>query len=376
MKIKKIKLLKALALTGAFGIVATVPVIVYSCSSTDNNGGTGDNNTGGGGSGTDQQQGTTYTPAIKSDVTLSGALSKIYDTTNTGDSRKNTNTLIAEDIKANPENYFTNGEDLKKVEGWSVTVDGSFDSNSVWTGDAYSKWSAVADTHKGVYKSTSKQLNINSLKDLKSQLDTSAKIKAICDESNLVFSTADADSYKIQNELGFTGGDLLHINVTATQAGKTLNMDLGIPVSDLNLKITDLKVSVTASNNSTGNNVAAVSDLTTNFTYNIGIKEEVTAPTEKPNLAKTDKGEVMKVLKALGYTQTGDETKLDNDKVSNSLGLYNCEFTAVSATPVEGSEDKFTIKLKAKPLTDYVWEDGTNTEKEISFEATFTMTGN
>ncbi|BAC44474.1 P35 lipoprotein homolog reported as IMP14 [Malacoplasma penetrans HF-2] len=374
MKIKKIKLLKALALTGAFGIVATVPVIVSSCSSTSDNNGNGNNNNdnNGGGSGTDQQQGTTYTPAIKTEVSLSGSLSKIYDTT-TGDSRKNTNEMIAQDILSNPEDYFTNGADLKNVQGWSVTVDGNFDSQSTWTGEAYSAWSANA-TFSGVYAIASEQLNITSLNDLKTQLSDSTKLKAICDAiPGLRFSSATASSYQVQNQVGFTGDDLLHINVTAQDGNNTRNMNLGIPVSDLNLKITGLKVSVNGTNNETGNNVESVENLTTDFTYNIGIKDTVdfTQPTTTPTTTEANKNNVNEALKALGYTKT--DGSLDNDKIAAAVGIYNCTFVASSIQEDSNTPNKFTITLKATPNENYVWEDGTREAKDVSFDVTFTV---
>ncbi|RXY96435.1 hypothetical protein D8X55_03810, partial [Malacoplasma penetrans] len=335
-----------------------------SCSSTDNNGGTGNNNNQGGGNGgnTDTQQ-QTITPKLKADVTTQGALSKIYDTT----AKEDTNTLIAKDIKANPETYFENGADLKSIEGWTVTVDGNFDSAASWEGQTYDEWSKTANIKKGVYEQTSAQLNIASLKDLKSQLSTSEQIKKLCEDSNLTFS--DATEYKVQNQLGFTDGDLLHVNVTAKQNTTNLVMDVAIPVSDLNLKITGLKVSVSKTENQTGNNVAEVKDLTTNFTYNIGINDTVKEITPTAVLAQ-DKTDANKVLKALGYaTEAANVYTLDNDKLSDALGLYNCKFEAVSSKATNEA-NKYTVTLKATPNDGYVWENGTKDAKEVSFVAT------
>ncbi|BAC44444.1 P35 lipoprotein homolog fragment [Malacoplasma penetrans HF-2] len=172
MKIKKIKLLKALAMTGAFGIIATVPVIVSSCSSTsDNNGGNGDTNQGG-------EQSQTIIPQIKSSVTLSGALTDIYNPTDIS----KTNSLIADEIKNNLADVFDNGSDLTNVSDLEVSVTHTFPA-STWTGLSFDStsgnWKAegssgndvtIDNANKLVYSSES-QLNISSLSDLKTQLD-------------------------------------------------------------------------------------------------------------------------------------------------------------------------------------------------------------
>ncbi|BAC44533.1 P35 lipoprotein homolog fragment [Malacoplasma penetrans HF-2] len=128
--------MKALALTGAFGIIATVPVIVSSCSSTSENnggsgnGGTGDNQGGGGSGGgtTDTQK---VTPKLKSSINLVGALKDIYNPA----SGKTTKDLLAQEIKNNPSLAF---EDSEKLNGknFDVSVEATF-SRSSWTDKTY-----------------------------------------------------------------------------------------------------------------------------------------------------------------------------------------------------------------------------------------------
>nr|P0DJ01.1 RecName: Full=Lipoprotein p35; Flags: Precursor [Malacoplasma penetrans]AAC16392.1 p35 lipoprotein [Malacoplasma penetrans]prf//2120285A lipoprotein [Malacoplasma penetrans] len=361
MKIKKIKLLKALALTGAFGIVATVPVIVSSCSSTSENNGNGNGN--GGTDGNTQQ--TEVTPAIKSEVSLTGALSKIYDT-KTGTDRETTSQLIVKDIKANPENYFTNGEALKDViASATVTVDGGF-TESTFTGEAYSVWSAKADVKKGTYSQASKQLDIKSINDLQTVLGDSAAIKGICDLiPNLKLNNG--TDYKVTNNGLSLSEDLLHINVTAKDGQTDVSMDLAIPVSDLNLKIDGLKISVSGTGIKT-------SELTTNYKFNIGIDNTVKTLTPAAvTLAEADRTNAEKVLEKLGYaTVSGSTYTLDQDKLADALGLYNCKFEAVKSEKDSTNNNKYTVTLKATPNDGYFWEDGTNGAKEeISFVATF-----
>ncbi|BAC44475.1 P35 lipoprotein homolog [Malacoplasma penetrans HF-2] len=357
MKIKKIKLLKALALTGAFGIVATVPVIVSSCSSTSDNNGNSDNNPGGQGDGGQQQ--TEVTPTIKTEVSLSGALSKIYD------GKKTTSDLIAEDIKANPTNYFDNGDALKElIKDATVSVNGGF-TESTFKGETYDVWSK--DAKKGTYPQSAAQLNIKSINDLETQLGDSKAIQTLCESISSLKITNGSD-YKVEKNALKLDGDLLHVNITAKEDGKTdrVKMDLAIPVSDLNLKIDDLKISV----NGTG--IKTSTDLTTKYTFNVGIDNTVKTITgAKGVLAENERKEFLKVMKALGYTDTAG-TNLDNDKLSDALGLYNCSFEVTGVDPVTGSTSgEYTIKLKATPNKDYVWEDGTNTPKtDVSFVAT------
>ncbi|BAC44463.1 hypothetical protein D8X55_05040 [Malacoplasma penetrans] len=376
MKIKKIKLLKALALTGAFGIVATVPVIVSSCSSTSDNNTGGDNNGGG-------TQTQTITPQIQSAVTLNGALSDIYDTANS--SSENTNAKIAEEIKNNLETVFTNGAALSDVSDLEITVSHNF-PESTWIGTAYSGdsgwYSAQMDTV--LYDYTLNPLTISSLSDLKTQLSDS-KIQEIFTAAGTTTTTN--ATYAVQNALGFTNKnngaenrDLLHVNVLETVPGQsggdptTKNYDLQIPVSDLNLELKDLSVTVK------GTNVAETT-LTTTLTYNIGINEaqNFTQPTTNPtvqgsDIQNDDANAANKALVALTYaTEADGQTTLDNEKISAELGIYNSVFTAVSIKPVDGGNNQYTITLSATPKDGYVWEDGSNTAKQVSFNVTFTV---
>ncbi|BAC44466.1 P35 lipoprotein homolog [Malacoplasma penetrans HF-2] len=353
MKIKKIKLLKALAMTGAFGIVATVPVIVSSCSSTSDNNGNGNTN-----GNTETQK---VTPVLKDSVDLKGSLSKIFDTTATdAASRKSTNTLISEDIKANPEDYFTNGSDSNvqsAIQSATIDVEGNF-SNASWTGNAYdtntNTWSGVTieDANKLVYTSNSAQLTFKDLDGLKAELEkttgTDSKTVAQVALEAAGATFASGTTITIENRLGFTNDDLIHVNVKAApSSGNPVNYDLQIPTSDLNLSVTGLSIKVT------GENITEGEKTTTNFTYNIGIKEGVIVPTDKPNLATADKGTQMKVMEALGYTNTAGDA-LDDNKISVKLGLYNCKFTLVSATEDTNNAGTFTIKISATPNEGYV----------------------
>ncbi|BAC44534.1 hypothetical protein D8X55_04530 [Malacoplasma penetrans] len=380
MKIKKIKLLKALALTGAFGIVATVPVIVSSCSSTS------ENNNGNGNGGADQTQ--KVTPVLKDDVSLEGALNKIYDTSTTD--RKNTNTLIADDIKANPENYFTNGAELKNViSDATVTVDGKF-SNASWaSGLSYDattgNWKddtttvTIQDSNKLVYASSSKQINITSLDGLKTELEKTDVLKNALEAAGAT-TIASGTTLTVENKLGFTNDDLIHINVKATPtSGAETNYDLQIPTSDINLSVTDLSVTVT------GNNIEAATKTTTNFTYNIGIDSEVHF-NQGANLtaaSEDDAKDVNKVLEQLKYgSTTGSTFSLDNNAIIKGLGIYNVNFSnpSIQEKTVSSratSEKTYTITLDAKPQSsEYVWADGSdvNTAKKISFDVKIDVT--
>ncbi|RXY95950.1 hypothetical protein D8X55_05055, partial [Malacoplasma penetrans] len=368
---------------GAFGIVATVPVIVSACSSTSDN--NGNNNNGG----DTNQQTQSITPKIKTESKLSGALSNIYDTANTG----KTNELIANEIKKNLSEVFENGEDLSKVNDLQVSVTHTFPA-STWTGlsfDAASgNWKhstdsnqdvTITDANKLLYASKTQALDISSLSDLKTQLDDT-KLKAILTDTGV---TPAADTtYSVANALGFTNKkkddtnnrDLLHVNVVGTKTGSnpgTTNYDLQIPVSDLNLKLTDLSVTVK------GTNVAETTEKTT-LTYNIGINDvvEFVDPSAKPTVAasvKTNK-ETMNALKALGYTATvSGQDQIDNDKVAAALGIYNCTFTLAAENPlvIDDATNKFTFNLVATPNSGYVWEDGTNTAKPVQFATDFTV---
>ncbi|BAC44456.1 P35 lipoprotein homolog [Malacoplasma penetrans HF-2] len=383
MKIKKIKLLKALALTGAFGIVATVPVIVSACSSTNNGG----NNQGGGSGGTTQTE--KITPELNEKVSLGGSLKDIYDSTGT----KKTNELIAEEIKANINSVFKNGEKLAAESDLKITVNGNFpETLSNWkdlpyldsseTADnatADKSWSATASLNKVLYPTTSKQIDIKSLDDLYTKLDE-ATIKAALKEGG-VTTTETSKSFTIKNRPGLTNDDLIHVNVEETKSDDTkVQHDLQIPTSDINLVVSDLTVKVEGQNIETTENTKT----TTEFDFNIGIdttthynqgSETSTAQTE-------DAVKVEQVLKDLKLaTADGNNTKLDNEALIKALGVYTVTFSLDDAKVTKDSvqsrapvDTKYTVTLKATPNKDsnntYVWDDGTSDAKDITFPVT------
>ncbi|RXY96026.1 hypothetical protein D8X55_04920 [Malacoplasma penetrans] len=380
-------------MTGAFGIVATVPVIVSACSSTS------DNNTGGNG-GTDQGGGSTQTekvtPTLKDEVDLSGSLSKIFDTTSEASNRKTTATLISDDIKENPENYFTNGNDEKvkeAVKNANVTVNGNF-SNSEWTKEGLlpfgedGNWKDSTTTvtieaaNKLVYATSLDQINISSLNDLKTQLTKDNGLKNILEKSG-ASTIVEGTTLSIENRLGFTGGDLLHVNVKAKPTtGNETNYDLQIPVSDINLSVPSLSIEVT------GDNIEASNKTTTKYDFNIGIDPVVNNYNQgsKPTAATDSDVKVNQVLQDLkfGTIDTQDNTKinLDNEALIKALGIYNVTFSAEGAsinkksTTTRATDTVFTVTLKATPTANknYVWADnGNSEERDITFDVTLSI---
>ncbi|RXY95931.1 hypothetical protein D8X55_05090, partial [Malacoplasma penetrans] len=291
------------------------------------NNGNGNNN---GGQGGDQQTQTTIKPAIKSDVQLSGKLNNIYDASTTD--RKDTNTLISDDIKANPDKYFTNGADIKDaIKDAKVTVNGNF-SASEWNDQGakeYSEWSKDGNNNisKILYPTEAAQIDISSLNELKTKTfkDSETINKFITDSKITIANLANMQNFRVENKLYLSDEDLLHVNLkadnkTANQSG--LNLDLEIPVSNINLKTT-LTVSVDATTNTTGNKIEAVSGLTTNFSYNIGIDSTVkfTDPKTYPTVTTDEAKKAETVLEKLGYaTNTSGNITLDNDKISAAIG--------------------------------------------------------
>ncbi|RXY95979.1 hypothetical protein D8X55_05005, partial [Malacoplasma penetrans] len=364
------------------------------CSSTS------DNNTGGG----DNTQTQTITPQIKSTSTLSGALSSIYNPANSS----NTNALIADEIKKNLTEVFDNGDALNNVNDLEITVTHSF-PESTWTGLTFNSdtgnWGnstnaqdnvEIQEANKLLYPTQTTELNISYLSDLKEQLNDDAKLEKILDDAG---ATVDADTvYSVNNGLGFTNKnsgsenrDLLHVNVvgTKTTAGQTpttttTNYDLQIPVSDLNLEISNLSVTVKGSN-------VTETTATTNFTYNIGINdaENYVDPSTKPTATEEEAGKLDDVLVKLGYataaTGGATETTLNNDAIIQGLGIYNVTFARTTTEGVQGivpkedasnngNEKTYTITLSATPNQGYVWEDGTSNAKDISFDVILDIT--
>ncbi|RXY96024.1 hypothetical protein D8X55_04910, partial [Malacoplasma penetrans] len=355
-------------------------VIVSACSSTS------DNNTGGntGGDGTQNQ---TINPELRESVNLSGALSDIFDSTGA----QNANQKIAADIQQNHLNdVFVNGQELSQVEDLTVSVTGNF-SRSSWDGLTFNgesgNWGSVGEdgnitdsvnieeANKLIYTSESEQFDISSLDDFKTKLSTGDKLKTALEAAGA--GTIDnTTTLAVANNIGFTDDDLLHINVTATPAGDSptvTNYDLQIPVSNLNIVVPNLTITVA------GTNIGEANRTTTNFSFNIGIDDTVSESNESASLATANRNDAKQALVALGLasssTEGGNTTyTIDNDAVSAVVGVYNCRFDIDSATiaPVGESNDNFTITLQATPLEGYVWDDGSNGSKPVTINATFT----
>lgn len=399
MKIKKIKLLKALAMTGAFGTVATVPVIVSSCSST-NSGSGENNNTGGGsgdtggGSGSGDTGGTTQnqktTPKLKSSINLVGALTDIYDPSKV----KNTNTLLQEEIKSNLDSAFENAKDLEN-KNFNVTVKGDF-PNTTWEGEKFSNgnWDKVTitDTNKLFYDSESPQIDISSLDDLKTKLSDEKTLKEALAKAG-VTDTANS-SYTIKNELGLTDNSLLHVNVEGKANGSSTltQYDLQIPASDINLDLSKLSISVS------GDDVNPIEEsVGLNFNIGVNSKTTYTAPTATQQLTEVATPDsVMEKLSfkatnvinnvartSVTLTQENRATstamvELDVDKVAEALGIFNTKFNSVSLTrvgewnPYEEVQDAqnfstYKVDVMATPNTGYYFDDGTREAKTFSF---------
>ncbi|BAC44053.1 hypothetical protein D8X55_02925 [Malacoplasma penetrans] len=386
MKTKKIKLLKTLALTGAFGIIATVPVIVSSCSTTSDNNG-GNNNTGGGsGGGTTQTE--KVTPKFKSSINLIGALTDIYNPSE----GKNTNTLLGEEIKNNLDSAFENSNELEN-KNFAVTVKGNF-SNSSWGGEQYTNgnWNGVTitDDNKLYYDSESPQIDISSLNDLKNKLSDETTLKEALSKAGV--ADTEGSTYTIKNRLGLTDNNLIHVNVEGKSSTATTQYDLQIPVSDINLDLSNVDISIS------GDDVNPVEE-SVNLNFNIGInsKTTYTAPTETQKLTK--KATVDSVMEQLGFKATsttknvvrtsitltqdnGASTTslvgLDTDKIAESLGIFNTEFKNITLTRVsewnpydEVQENQnyltYRIDITGSPKQGYYFDDGKTEDKTFSF---------
>ncbi|RXY95936.1 hypothetical protein D8X55_05080, partial [Malacoplasma penetrans] len=324
-----------------------------SCSSTSDNNTGGDSNT----------QTQTITPELRETVNLSGALTDIYDSTGA----QNANQKIAADIKENHlGDVFTNGEALSQVSDLTVTVNGNFSRDS-WAGLTFNgetgNWEdsannqnniTIAEANKLVYTSESEQIDIESLNDLHEKLSVRDTLKTALENAG-VAQIPETTTLAINNNLGFTNGDLLHVNVSATPTGSNptiTNYDLQIPVSNLNLVVPNLTITVS------GTNVGEANRTTTNFNFNIGINDTVSETDEKGELA-ADNRSANEALVALGLatssTDSGNTTyTIDNDAVSAVVGVYNCNFASPTIQAVDESAGTYTITLQATPLDGYV----------------------
>lgn len=402
MKLKKTKLLKALATVGAFRIVSIVPVIASSCSfygdnnlfdeNSDNNNqdwNEENNNDMNDDVGLDEEnhQENLIELETMDSINKEGPWNIIYDNI-TGVNKKSFNDWIAEDIVKNPRSYFyydyKNYEDYENyysnlevlLAGASVTVEGGFyKTPSPFIGEDYEIWSKTPGIKTVVlpgiineYKEDFYHFGLNTLSGFKTTLQKN--IEEICNripDLNLINGT----DYKITDKgLGLTEGNLLHVNVEAKENGKNISMDLGIPLSNISLISEHLMISVMGKGIQTANNLDIF------FSYRFGISDKVKKITPSATLDISSRHYVIKVLKALGYIVEGyNGNTIDNYKLSRDLGIYNCKFTAKDVRSVDGQAGKYRVILDATPRRisnyfQYRWEDGSIDSKEISFIVT------
>ncbi|BAC44054.1 hypothetical protein D8X55_02930 [Malacoplasma penetrans] len=387
MKTAKKKVLKTLAITGAFGIIATVPVIISACSSASNNSNTnGGNNTGdNSGNGTRDPQ--KVTPKLKSSINLVGSITDIYN----HEVNNTSHDLLIKKIKSNLGLVFENESELVNKD-INIKLESDF-SNSEWIGETYNvtnkNWGSDTTT-KLTYAHSLAQINFSSLNDLKMQLSDQIKIKEILKESGVPDTYL--NTYKIENKTGLTENNILHINVIEVGKSSPKNYDLQIPVSDLKLVLPQVNVLVSE------NDINSINQpIDINFNIGIESHSNYVGPVETQII--DERASANSILEKLGFikmTNTKNSNKtnmtfteingasvttnidLDSDKVGETLGVFNTTFSDVKLTRISewnpydvvSTEDNYLtykIDLNGRPNKGYYFEDGTTESKEFSF---------
>lgn len=372
-------------------MVAIVPVIVSSCTvNSSGNGSSNDNSNNNNGEGTNDgniETTTKITPELKSSqINLSGKLSEVFK-----DGLSNVDSNISSMIQKNLETFFKDGGKLKEANP-TVKVESSFNStHKYWTGDTYEKWikkvndSNILKVKSFVYSDSLPKLNISSLDDLYTQIYAKDKGRQFI--SNVIKAAGEKISgaylWVVDDKLGLTNSKsttsygatdndvVLHVSAIAIQPRKSMPIDIQIPVSSINLDLSNCKVLIE------GNDKVNETSTTASVKYNIGINSKVNfdQPTNTPTITNANATNVNEALVSLGYaTKSKDGTyTLNNYKISTGLGIFNCSFKPKSI--VEKSTTKtYTITITTTPNDGYVWEDGDNASKDLTFDVNFNVT--
>ncbi len=370
-KISKKILLTTLGITG---FAVATPLILTSCGDNTSTQGEGSMNS-------DTPSGK-ITPTFNSSLEVIGTIESLFDTQgNFVDvgalftNRIKENATLKSKLISNYSSFTKEQQDSLVV---SITTNKQTDIQ--WGGTtSYTQWGATANIEVVYYSIGSQQLDVSSPKDLKNQL-TTTKLKQIMTEIGSPNASQPNATYVLESnsQIAFDSQkDYVNIHVKESFNNSTKDINLRIPVSDLNLVLKDANVSVTSSNSNVQPTTATLT-----LDYNVGIDPTVhLKPEFSQNIqvdANSQINDVNAVLEKLGFIKyniintasssqvslkSTNTPSLDNEKIGETTQVFNTQFSNPILTNNVGSH---SLSFDAVPTNGHYWTDGTRTSRKVS----------
>lgn len=293
--------------------------------------------------------------------------------------------LFTQMIKDNPSlksKVISNYSSFTKEQQDSIVVQITTNKQTdiQWGGTTtYETWGATANIEVVYYNIGSQQLDVSSPKDLKNQL-TAEKLKQIMTEIGSSNAPEPSATYALEanSQIAFDAKkDYVNIHVKETFNNNTKDINLRIPVSDLNLVLKDAAVNVTSSNSNVQPTTATLS-----LDYNVGIDPTVHLIPEFSHDVQVDANpqinDVNAVLEKLGFIKynkvniesssqvslkSATTSSLDNEKIGETTQIFNTQFSNPQLTNNTG---KHSLSFDAVPMNGHYWTDGTTASRRLS----------
>ncbi|WP_412032559.1 P35 family lipoprotein [Malacoplasma muris] len=371
-KISKKILLTTLGIT-SFAIAT--PLILTSCGDNTNN------TQGGGSTNPDTPSGQKITPTLNANFEVIGTIESLFDVQG---NLVDVGNLFTKMVKENPSlksKVISNYSSFTKEQQDSLVVQITTNKQTdiQWGGTtSYESWGATAN--EVVYYSIgSQQLDVSSPKDLKNQL-TAEKLKQIMTEIGSSNAPEPNATYALESnsQIAFDAKkDYVNIHVKETFNSTTKDINLRIPVSDLNLVLKNATVNVTSSDSNVLPTTATLA-----LDYNVGIDPTVHLIPEFSHDIQVDAdsqiNDVNAVLEKLGFMKYNRVNKasssevslksattpsLDNEKIGETTQVFNTQF---SNPNLKKNNGKYSLSFDAVPTNGHYWVDGTTTSRKVS----------
>lgn len=313
----------------------------------------------------------TITPQIATDFTYIGSFSDLF----TADNKiQNVGNVISQKVQASEQlkaHLITNYVDFNRAQKDSLNIVVTTPNDVSWGGTkAYADWKPQDSANIVYYAAKSPKISVASAAALKTYLQATQLKQIMVDAGRI---TADSsNNYAIVNddkaELD-THKDYLDVSVQETSGATTTNLDLRIPVSDIQLVFSgqNAKVSVRSSEESTLVS-AATADLNT-LSYSVGIDSNVYLDPAFNRSVILDNLDMspMNIASSLGLTTNSNSTQVINDeRIAELTQVFNATFT----WPVTLYDSKnTTLYFSATPDSGYTWTDGSTSIKLIEFDS-------
>lgn len=319
---------------------------------------------------------TKIVPKLQSHFELVGSVSDLFNSnkelTNIGD-------LFTSKINNSEElkwqlisNYYEFSDAQKEKLNIKITTSDSSTGNTKWGGTTdFKTWSTNAQVVN--YNINLPAFDITNGYDLKTQLSDATKLKEIMKNSGrtnannaaTTYTLVDSSQIQIDNYK-----DYFNINVSETLNNTTTQLNLKLPVSDINLIASNAKVSVSHSDS----NLVETKEAAISLSYNVGIDNTVVLPSSFNKTLTLDTTEitVASVINKLGFNAITVRTTasnsdvpilLNNEKIAETTQIFNVQF----GNPRLSNDNK-KLMFDIAPTDNHYFNDGSNNTKVVSID--------